>query len=575
MKSKIWFFLISFVALSVNMAHAEIVRQKNVATYIQFNIWKNDGTLLSSAAGLDSEIDAWADGSAPDGFADCTNEATEIGSTGQYYLSLTQAEMNADYIVIQVKSSTTGAVTRSIKIRTTVGDPLLLATTDDGGAINVTSGKIDEIAALTGHTAQTGDSYARLGAPAGASVSADIAAVKSDSGAILTDTAAQDTSAELRTLLFGSDTAGATAANQTTIIGYIDTEVASILEDTGTTIPGTIATIDDFLDTEIAAILADTNELQTDWANGGRLDLLLDGASSAGDPWTTALPGSYGEGTAGYIIGSMGAATDPWSIAIPGSYGAGTAGKIIGDNLNAPVATIDTVVDAIKAKTDSLTFTVAGVVDANATYWKGSAAPAMTGDAYARLGAPAGASVSADIAAVKSDSAAILVDTAAMDTANELRTLLTGGTSALSTLTSSDNIGINWADISNPTATVALSGTTVGVVTTLTTWDKSGYALSAAGIDAIWDETQSGHSTAGSFGLYLDAKVSEAGGGTLTAADIWDYDVSEYSAAGKAGTYLKGAASAGDPWLTELPGTYTEDQAGAYLPALIKKSRGR
>lgn len=34
--------------------------------------------------------------------------------------------------------------------------------------------------------------------------------------------------------------------------------------------------IDDFLDTEIAAILADTNELQTDWANGGRLDLLLD-----------------------------------------------------------------------------------------------------------------------------------------------------------------------------------------------------------------------------------------------------------------------------------------------------------
>lgn len=35
-------------------------------------------------------------------------------------------------------------------------------------------------------------------------------------------------------------------------------------------------TIDDFLDTEIAAILADTNELQTDWANGGRLDLILD-----------------------------------------------------------------------------------------------------------------------------------------------------------------------------------------------------------------------------------------------------------------------------------------------------------
>jgi len=28
--------------------------------------------------------------------------------------------------------------------------------------------------------------------------------------------------------------------------------------------------------TQLAAIVADTNELQTDWANGGRLDLLLD-----------------------------------------------------------------------------------------------------------------------------------------------------------------------------------------------------------------------------------------------------------------------------------------------------------
>lgn len=38
--------------------------------------------------------------------------------------------------------------------------------------------------------------------------------------------------------------------------------------------------IDDFLDTEIAAILADTNELQTDWANGGRLDNILDARAS-------------------------------------------------------------------------------------------------------------------------------------------------------------------------------------------------------------------------------------------------------------------------------------------------------
>lgn len=40
------------------------------------------------------------------------------------------------------------------------------------------------------------------------------------------------------------------------------------------------------------------------------------------------------------------------------------------------------------------------VASANVTLWKDATAPAMTGDAFARLGAPAGASVSADIAEV-------------------------------------------------------------------------------------------------------------------------------------------------------------------------------
>lgn len=61
----------------------------------------------------------------------------------------------------------------------------------------------------------------------------------------------------------------------------------------------------------------------------------------------------------------------------------------------------------VGAKTAGLTFTVAGMVDSNVIDWKGAAAPAMTGDAFARLGAPAGASVSADIAAVKVDTANI------------------------------------------------------------------------------------------------------------------------------------------------------------------------
>jgi uncharacterized protein YunC (DUF1805 family) len=78
-----------------------------------------------------------------------------------------------------------------------------------------------------------------------------------------------------------------------------------------------LSTVAGYLDTEIAAILADTNELQTDWANGGRLDLILDARASQSSVDT------------------------------------------IDDFL-------DTEVAAIKAKTDQLTFTVANQVDSNA-----------------------------------------------------------------------------------------------------------------------------------------------------------------------------------------------------------------
>jgi hypothetical protein len=47
------------------------------------------------------------------------------------------------------------------------------------------------------------------------------------------------------------------------------------------TTQGTLSTISGYIDTEIAAILADTNELQADWANGGRLDLLIDSIVAA------------------------------------------------------------------------------------------------------------------------------------------------------------------------------------------------------------------------------------------------------------------------------------------------------
>lgn len=68
------------------------------------------------------------------------------------------------------------------------------------------------------------------------------------------------------------------AANAVTASALATDAVSEI--QSGLALAADLATVAGYLDTEIAAILADTNELQTDWANGGRLDLILDARAS-------------------------------------------------------------------------------------------------------------------------------------------------------------------------------------------------------------------------------------------------------------------------------------------------------
>ncbi len=150
--------------LAANCFALELVRQKNVATVIMFPLIDSTTTtaLQSSATALDSEIDQWSDSADnPDGFADCSNEATEVGTTGQYYLVLTQGEMNENYIIVQIKAS--DALTQVILIRTTIGDPLNFATTDDGGTINVTGGAIDTTTTNTDMVGEPSTALAAIG----------------------------------------------------------------------------------------------------------------------------------------------------------------------------------------------------------------------------------------------------------------------------------------------------------------------------------------------------------------------------------------------------------------------------
>jgi hypothetical protein len=145
------------------------------------------------------------------------------------------------------------------------------------------------------------------------------------------------------------------------------------------------------------------------------------------DVWTDARAAKLDNLDATVSSRSSHSVADIWNALTSGMTTAGSIAKRIidfltgdiyarigapsGASISADIAAAKSDTGAIKTKTDQLAFTVANQIDSNVIDWKGATAPAMTGDAFARLGAPAGVSISADIVAVKSDSAAIKTKT--------------------------------------------------------------------------------------------------------------------------------------------------------------------
>lgn len=121
-----------------------------------------------------------------------TNASVEVDSTnapGAYKLALTAAETQFGTVWLGGKSSTANVIiipiTATFEILPTALDansnvkagPDWAAVRNAGTTLDLSGTTIKN---LDGNTVQTGDAFARLGAPAGASVSADVAAVKSD-----------------------------------------------------------------------------------------------------------------------------------------------------------------------------------------------------------------------------------------------------------------------------------------------------------------------------------------------------------------------------------------------------------
>ncbi len=100
--------------------------------------------------------------------------------------------------------------------------------------------------------------------------------------------------------------------------------------------------------------------------------------------------------------------------------------------------------------------------------------------------------------------------------------------------------------------------------------------LSSANVSAaVWNAATASYGTAGSYGLLVETNLDVAVGSRLAAVDyvipptvgaiadaVWDEAISGHLTAGSTGATLSAAASAGDPWLTVLPAAYAAGSAG-------------
>jgi len=189
------------------------------------------------------------------------------------------------------------------------------------------------------------------------------------------------------------------------ILDKLDVVLSTRLATSGYTTPPTVGAIADQVWEE---------PLGDHTGVAGSTALALNAAGSAGDPWGTALPGAYGAGTAGKILGTNLNATissraiagdamaltsgerttlaaSIWNALTSGLTTVGSIGKLLVDNINATISsrlasgTAAADLTAIKAKTDNLPAAPAAVGDiptaaAIATHvWDANVASMVTG----------------------------------------------------------------------------------------------------------------------------------------------------------------------------------------------------
>ena len=595
-----------------------------------------DGSLTQSTAGITLTVDF-------DGLTGLHHLAIDTSADGTFYSAGSHFEAVITTGTVD-SVSVVGSCVASFSIRkdsalkaTVAGRTLDVSAGGEAGidwanigspttAVNLSATNIDVdqvVASVSGAVGSVTGAVGSVTGNVGGNVNGSVASVGANG--ISAASLAADAGTELGTAVWATTTRELTGGTNIVLVkgvgvtGFNDLDAAGVRGavglaaanlDTqiGTLATGAnLATVAGYLDTEIAAILADTNELQTDWANGGRLDLILDARASQASVDTI-------DGIVDSIL------VDTAEI---GAAGAGLTALASAANLATLTGYVDTEVAAIKATTDKLDATLelssdgqiftaaalqnapssgggldaAGVraavglasanldtqlaaIDTKTTNLPSDPADqsliiAATTSIANLIGTPAGVSLAADVAAVQSDT-------------NDLQSRLPA---ALISGRIDATVGAMQADVLTSTALAASAVTEIQ--TGLSTLDAAGVraavGLAAANLDtqlaAIDDaiDTEVGAIKATTDKLdptlenssdgwiftaaALQQAPSTAGPSAADIADaVWDEPIASHAAvSGSTAEALNAAGASGDPWVAALPGSYTAGQAGYLL----------
>ena len=290
-------------------------------------------------------------------------------------------------------------------------------------------------------------------------------------------------------------------------------------------------------------------------------------AQIADGVWDEVLSGHLTVGTTGAALNSASSSGDPWNTVLPGVYGAGTAGNIIGNRLDAAVSSRSTLTDALvwsyatRALTDksnfslaaSQTFNLTGNITGNLSGSVGSVS-GNVGGSVASVAGSIGGNVNGTVASVVGNVGGNVVGsvgsvsgtvgsvsnvsniwdylTTNILTTNSIGLLLKTNVDATissrlasSSYTAAPTVSQIWQQALPSTFSIGQAGYILGtnlndtITSRMATFTYTAPPTTTAITQALWNQVRATASPAGgvpavgTFGYYLHSRVSTAGGG--------------------------------------------------------------